>query len=167
MLHDIEKWIDEVNREHGSQRTCCVHLHEHLRGFYPKAFLEQAFYVVVEELPRPQFLAGQSAVIDNFLNQPLDGITYKNTYYLLPDMAKNLNIHFHELVHVAQWRTLGVAGFITRYMAELAQHGYRNAPLEVIAYGLEDYFMKNGTQLNVLQQVELDLKRQHQIEQHH
>ena len=84
MLQAIEQWIDEVNRQHKSQRTCCVHLHEHLRGFYPQTFLKQAFYVVVKELPQPHFLAGQSVAIDNFLSEPLNGITYKNTYYLLP-----------------------------------------------------------------------------------
>ena len=82
------------------------------------------------------------------------------TYYLLPDMAKTLNIHFHELVHVAQWNALGAEGFITRYIEELAQHAYENAPLEVIAYRLEDHFKMNGIRLNVLQQVEFDLERQ-------
>jgi hypothetical protein len=158
MLQAIEQWIDEVNSEHESQRTCCVHLYEDLRSIYPKTFLEQSFYVVVKTLPRPMFLAGQNPDIDKFLYQTLDGITYKNTYYLLPHMAKDLYIHFHELVHVAQWRTLGATGFISRYIEEIVTYEYDNAPLEAMAFGLEDDFKKGNNQIDVLQKVELNLK---------
>lgn len=35
---------------------------------------------------------------------------------------------------------LGAAGFVARYLAEIAQHGYRQAPLEQMAYGLEQRY---------------------------
>ena len=44
------------------------------------------------------------------------GITYKNTYYILPNAVHNLRVHFHELVHVVQWRELGAHAFIMRYI---------------------------------------------------
>ncbi len=39
----------------------------------------------------------------------------------------------HELAHVLQWRSLGVAGFISRYARHLIRHGYEKSPLEVAA----------------------------------
>lgn len=160
MLQAIDQWIDKVNQEHELQRTCCIQLKEALRDFYTKAFLEQAFFVVVETLPKPQFLKGHVPALDNFLNQKLDGITYKNTYYILPHVAEDIRTHFHELVHVAQWQTLGANRFISQYIEELAIHGYRNAPVEVMAYDLEDYFMVGGNRIDVPLKVELDLKRE-------
>lgn len=40
--------------------------------------------------------------------------------------------------------------FLTAYAAGLAMRGYRNSPLQVIAYDLEDYFRSNGRPINVL-----------------
>ena len=37
----------------------------------------------------------------------VNGVTYKNTYYIIPQAAEILRLHFHELVHVAQWGNLG------------------------------------------------------------
>ena len=56
--------------------------------------------------------------------------------------ADNQRLLRHELVHVEQWRTLGVVGFLARYLGayltwRLRGHGhwaaYRRIPLEVEA----------------------------------
>ena len=70
----------------------------------------------------------------------LSGITYKNTYYLLPHVSNINRLHFHELVHVAQWETLGASSFIGRYILEIQRNGYSQAPLEVMAYSLDNHF---------------------------
>ncbi|KQA12395.1 hypothetical protein XM60_17575 [Vibrio cholerae] len=76
----------------------------------------------------------------------VDGITYKNLYFVKPHMASNLALHVHELVHVAQWSMLGVQGFITRYISEVSSLGYNNAPLELMAYEIDNKF-QNGTEV--------------------
>lgn len=65
------------------------------------------------------------------------GVTYDDTYYLRPWVADDWAVHFHELVHVAQWQWLTVPGFIERYLIEVVRFGYRQAPLEAMAYTLE------------------------------
>ena len=35
-----------------------------------------------------------------------DGITYLNTFFIKRDELRNETIHFHELIHVVQWRIL-------------------------------------------------------------
>jgi hypothetical protein len=68
------------------------------------------------------------------------GITFLDTYFVRTDHVDSEPLHFHELVHVLQWQHLGLDGFISAYAAGLAGHGYRNSPLEVMAYKLQTYF---------------------------
>lgn len=64
----------------------------------------------------------------------------QNTYYILPHVTQNLRLHFHELVHIAQWDQLGAANFIQRYIEEIQRHSYEDAPLEKMAYGLDAHY---------------------------
>jgi len=71
------------------------------------------------------------------------GITFKDTYFMHASQGTDESIHFHELVHVVQWAHLGVERFLLAYAAGLAANGYRNSPLEAMAYDLQDYFDGN------------------------
>lgn len=62
------------------------------------------------------------------------GITFKDTYFLHPDAAADESVHFHELVHVVQWQSLGPKAFLLSYAAGLLEHGYLDCPLERMAY---------------------------------
>jgi len=53
-------------------------------------------------------------------------------------------ILFHELVHVEQYRQLGIERFAELYVSGfLSGGGYEAIPLEVNAYGLEGIFLKS------------------------
>jgi hypothetical protein len=67
------------------------------------------------------------------------GITFGHMYFLRAADAAG-GVHFHELVHVVQWKTLGVAEFLSTYAVGLAQHSYETSPLESIAFWLEGQF---------------------------
>ena len=75
-----------------------------------------------------------------------DGITYLDTVFLKPDHSKNEAIHFHELIHVIQWRLLGPDRFLYSYANGLERFGYRQSPLEVMAYDAEMMF---ATSINI------------------
>jgi hypothetical protein len=49
-------------------------------------------------------------------------------------------MHFHELIHVIQWRILGPERFVHSYADGLEHFGYRQSPLEVMAYDAEAAF---------------------------
>ena len=70
---------------------------------------------------------------------------YKNTYYILSHLEADLRLHFHELVHVAQWKHLGATPFMQRYMHEIQTFGYNEAPLEEMAYSSDTHFTNNGS----------------------
>jgi hypothetical protein len=54
-----------------------------------------------------------------------------------------IELLFHELVHVVQFRQLGVREFSRRYVAGYTfTRSYRRIPLEVCAFSLEDRFLR-------------------------
>lgn len=65
------------------------------------------------------------------------------------DHAHVESLHFHELVHVIQWRLLGPEGFLALYADGLERFGYRNSPLEVMAYELQDKFEREQEPIHV------------------
>jgi hypothetical protein len=52
-------------------------------------------------------------------------------------------LHFHELIHVVQWRLLGPETFLATYAAGLEAVGYRESPLELMAYNAELAFCRS------------------------
>ena len=149
MLNKIEQWIDQTNTDHKNKRLSCDRFLDSFDGFYPISFLKQAYFVVVKNIPMPDISVLREIGLEDFVNMKFDGITYKDTYYILPHVEKNLILHFHELVHVAQWGNLGAINFIQRYIGEIQKHGYTDAPLEKMAYELQAHFSSNGEKLDV------------------
>lgn len=140
MPFDVLAWIDSTNRIHRPLRCSCLELTNHLGGFFDSAELGTAGFVVTEYLPQPPREVVQQLGLAELIGPGVLGLTLDDTYYLKPQAAGRLSLHFHELVHVLQWQQLGAAGFVARYLAEIAQHGYRQAPLEQVAYSLEQRY---------------------------
>ena len=71
-----------------------------------------------------------------------DAITLGSVVSVRKAASRDAHLLRHELVHVRQWRTLGIAGFLRRYLGaylrwRLRGYGhwaaYRRIPLEVEA----------------------------------
>jgi hypothetical protein len=153
MLNEIEQWINQTNDKYKGQRVCCGKFSEKFNGFYSQEFLQQAYYVVVNSIPKPDFPELRQMGLGDFIDMEVEGITYKNTYYVLPHVADNLRLHFHELVHVAQWSQLGAISFMQRYINEIQSYGYDEAPLEKMAYAFDTHFSQNGKKVDVVNYV--------------
>lgn len=154
MIDELISWIGSTLPEYELKKKSCLNLYNDLRGLYSKEFLAECFYVTVDDVPKPYHLKGESKVIDNFLKLSSDGITYSNTYFVKRVYENEIELHCHELVHAVQWKHLGMSGFIKRYIDELTlgltkyefEDAYRNAPLEKMAYKIQDSF-HDGTQI--------------------
>ncbi|GAA0403981.1 hypothetical protein GCM10009133_10790 [Cocleimonas flava] len=149
MITFIENWIDETLNNYSSQKQSCSQFSEEFKGFYPLEFLQKCNFVVVNKIPKPDHPSLIDAGLGSFIDEPSDGITYKNTYFIKSGYEQTPSLHFHELVHVLQWNILGVSGFINRYIYELKKYGYDDAPLEVMAYYLEDLYSNNEKPIDV------------------
>lgn len=149
MTEEIEEWIYQVNYSHRGVRRSCSTFEEHFNGFYSPKFLKTAFFVVTDEIPKPDFPRLREVGLGDFIDMDLEGITYNDTYYIKKEAANELRLHFHELVHVLQWRELAPQGFIERYIREIQDFGYNNAPLEKMAYALDRHYQSKGRHLSV------------------
>lgn len=149
MIEGIEEWTQHVNSSHREMRRSCSVFEEDFNGFYSADFLKTAFFVVIDEVPKPDFPGLREAGLGDFIDLDVRGITYNDTYYLKKEAANDLRIHFHELVHVLQWRELAPQGFIERYIREIQKFGYDNAPLERVAYALDEHYQRKGRPLSV------------------
>ncbi|WP_070963906.1 hypothetical protein [Vibrio sonorensis] len=157
MLNRIEEWIDLTNEKFSCHRKSCALFARDFAGFYSEEFLSNSYFVIVDSIPKPELSELRQTGLGDFLDMEVQGITYKNTYYIVPSVAQNLRLHFHELVHVAQWRTLGTTGFLQRYISEVQSFTYDEAPLEKLAYAFDHHFSQGGKIFDVPSYVENEI----------
>lgn len=154
MQQEITAWIHSTNQQFEAQRQSCSEFKELFAGYFPEEFLTRSFYVVMDQIPLPPKDLLEAGNLVDLFGRQLEGLTLDDTYYLLPTAADNLQIHFHELVHVAQWQHLGVEGFLARYLNELNSYGYNEMPLERMAYELDARYLAGRPVVEVLPMVQ-------------
>lgn len=159
MIEEVEEWINRVNCSHREERRSCSAFKEQFNGFYSPDFLRAAFFVVTEEIPKPDIPGLRELGLGDFIDMDVSGITYNDTYYVKKEAADDLRLHFHELVHVVQWRALTPPGFIERYIREIQACGYAESPLEKMAYALDEHYQSKGRYLGIEQFVREELSK--------
>jgi len=110
-----------------------------LGQYFPQAVLEEARAVIVDAVPLPPVTSLGLPEFEAMRAMPMDGITFGHMYFLRQESASEA-LHFHELVHVVQWSTLGVEAFLPTYAVGFAERGYRDSPLESMAFALQSRF---------------------------
>ena len=129
-----------------------------LPEYYAEGILSGAKVVVVPRVPLPPLSAMGLDRFSDFEQMDAGGITYLDTYFVKTDQAGVESLHFHELVHVIQWRLLGPERFLAFYADGLERFGYRNSPLEVMAYDLQKRFEAGEQRFDVEAEVIRGLK---------
>ncbi|MCO1335516.1 hypothetical protein MO867_14345 [Microbulbifer sp. OS29] len=163
MLPKIERWIDQTILDFKDKRHSCDQFSSEFDGYYTKDFLFKSHFVVVDEIPKPTFPELYQAGLGDFVDMEVAGITYKDTYFVMAPYAMDLSLHFHELVHVHQWALLGPEVFIQRYITEIQTYGYNSAPLEVMAYSLQDQFMERTSPIDVSKYVQGEIEEAYRL----
>ena len=108
--------------------------------YFSRAQLEAAKFVAVDLIPFPPSSSIALRRLKEFARGDYEGITYLDTYFLKRRVAGDESLHFHELIHVVQWRLLGAEFFLAMYAGGLEKFGYRHNPLEKIAYDAQEIF---------------------------
>ena len=117
--------------------------------YFTENTLASTRVVLVDPLPMPPLSSMGLARFADFERGDFDGITYIDTIFLKPTQSNNENMYFHELVHVIQWRLLGPNRFLLSYANGLECFGYRQSPLEAMAYDAETAFASSTAIFNV------------------
>ncbi len=105
-----------------------------LPQFFPESLLARVSAVVVDQIPLPEEAAFGCNGLLKADGGEFVGMTYLDTYFIKSGYEMNEAVHFHELVHVIQWLYLGFDRFMDLYMTGMLRYGYRNCPVEAIAY---------------------------------
>ena len=138
----IAGWLRSTLTVHSSAaRSVASCRFPRLPLYFSVETLALAKVVLVDRLPIPPLSSWGLTRFADFERGNPDAITYLDTFFLKPHRSKDEAIHFHELIHVIQWRVLGPENFLRWYADGLERYGYRESPLEVMAYDAEKRFV--------------------------
>lgn len=146
-LPEIRRWIDRTLAAHSANAlTVASYCFSRLSRFYGSDMLSTSRVVEVPRVPVPPLGAMGLPQFAEFEQGDYAGITYRDTYFVRSGDAQRESLHFHELVHVVQWRHLGPDRFLMAYaIGYFAGGGYRNNPLEIMAYDLQVRFDQDSS----------------------
>jgi hypothetical protein len=146
----IFDWIQRTLAHHASAaRPVASFGFSRLSHYYGQDILSGAKVVVLPKVPMPPLSAMGLDRFSDFEQMDAGGTTYLNTYFVRADEAHSESLHFHELVHVIQWRLLGPEKFLAVYADGLERFGYRNSPLEQMAYNFQARFDREAQPFDV------------------
>jgi hypothetical protein len=115
-----------------------------LPHYFSGELLGSTKYVVVERVPMPPLSTIGLHRFAEFEKADYDGITYLDTFFVKNRSARSERLYFHELIHAVQWRLLGPERFLAAYATGLETFGYRESPLERMAYDAEMEFVRSS-----------------------
>lgn len=146
----LKAWIDTTLSQHAATaKRVATAGFRRLPQYYRPELLARAKFVPVASVPVPPLTAMGLPQFADFEQMSAGGITYLDTYFVRRELAADERLHFHELVHVVQWGLLGPEKFLAAYADGLERHGYRDSPLEVMAYDAEEAFLAGGAPFDV------------------
>jgi hypothetical protein len=116
--------------------------------YFDHALLETAKFIALDRLPMPPLSAMGLSRFTAFEQGNFNGVTYLDRYFIKQAVVTDEALHFHELIHVIQWRLLGPEGFLAAYANGLDEFGYENSPLEKMAYDAEASFKRSSPIFN-------------------
>jgi len=112
--------------------------------YFDHTSLGTAKFIPIDRVPMPPLSAMGLDRFAVFEHGDLNGVTYLDRYFIKRTVVTEEALHFHELIHVIQWRLLGPEGFLAAYANGLDEFGYENSPLEKMAYDAEASFKRSS-----------------------
>jgi hypothetical protein len=153
-LPRVKQWIDDYIQQHASEARAVKAVNiERLSQYYSDDLLACTNVVTVRSVEFPPVHIFGVPEFADLQQMAFDGITFKDTYFIRRGYESPA-LHFHELVHVVQWRRLGVENFLLAYAVGLLQNEYRQTPLEVMAYSLQSDFERRRAIPRLIQTIE-------------
>ncbi len=138
----VNSWIQQTLSAHATQAQSVVSVgFKRLPCYFSHTLLASTKFIAVEQVPVPPLSAIGLPQFSEFERGDYDGITYLDTFFVRRNRASDEKLYFHELIHIVQWKIFGPEKFIALYADGLERFGYRDSPLEVMAYKTEEAFV--------------------------
>ena len=150
LAHAVAEYI-HVQREQYHPRAVPLEFGEVWSRFFPTADLERMRVLQPgrERVPNPPFYDGLEKL--GFTGLPdfttMAAITFDDVVVFHDPLSPQLI--FHELVHLVQYRLLGIEEFARLYVQGYLHGGYDGTPLEVCAYQLDGRFIMGSVGFDV------------------
>jgi hypothetical protein len=152
-LPQIEQWIDTLHARHLRESTrVCDAGFPRLAASFPMALLRATRVASVATVPFPPVSGYGLPEFQAMADMAMAGITFRDMYFVHPSYSSE-GVHFHEMIHVVQWKTLGVRPFLLTYGLGILQHEYEHSPLEAIAYESQARFEQGIAMSSVTEHV--------------
>jgi hypothetical protein len=137
-------WIRQTIAEHEhSGKIVAAIGFKRLPLYFSQELLNTTKVVTISRVPIPPLSSMGLHRFADFERGDFDGVTYLNTYFVKRTKAADEELHFHELIHIVQWQFLGPERFLKLYADGLERYGYRDSPLERIAYAAQADFSRS------------------------
>jgi hypothetical protein len=137
-------WISQTLAAHAaSAKTVASVGFKRLPLYFPQELLESTKVVPVTRVPVPPLSSMGLGRFRDFERSDFEGITYMDAIFLKRTRASDEQLHFHEFIHVVQWRLMGPERFLKLYADGLEKFGYWDSPLERMAYAAEAQFSRS------------------------
>jgi hypothetical protein len=141
----LRAWIQKTLEFYEKNAKVVASMHfVRLPLYFDPSLLETAKFIAIDRVPMPPLSAMGLSRFAVFEQGDFNGITYLDRYFIKQTVETQEAVHFHELIHVIQWRLLGPEGFLRAYANGLEEFGYENSPLEKIAYDAEASFKRSS-----------------------
>jgi len=140
----VLSWIRQTLADHAqSARTVASQNFKRLPLYFSQELLDNTKFIVAPRVPVPPLSSMGLQRFQEFERGDWDGLTYLDTYFVKRAKAADEELHFHELIHVVQWRLMGPERFLKLYADGLERFGYQNSPLERMAYRAQAEFSRS------------------------
>ena len=141
----LRAWIQKTLEFYEKNAKAVASMHfVRLPLYFDPNLLETAKFIAIDRLPMPPLSAMGLSRFAVFEQGDFSGVTYLDRYFIKQTVVTGESIHFHELIHVIQWRLLGPEDFLAAYANGLDEFGYENSPLEKMAYDAEAAFKRSS-----------------------
>ena len=141
----VQAWIQKTLAAHEKDAQPIASMRfARLPLYFDPTSLDTAKFIPIDRVPMPPLSAMGLDRFAVFEQGDFNGVTYVDRYFIKRTVMTEEALHFHELIHVIQWRSLGPEGFLAAYANGLDEFGYENSPLEKMAHDAEASFKRSS-----------------------
>ena len=156
----VHTWIRETLASHSNAaKPVSSQGFVRLPRYFSAKLLASTKFITIDKIPMPPLSKMGLTRFAQFESGDFDGVTYLDTFFLKRGRATDERLYFHELIHIVQWSLLGPERFLATYADGLEKYGYRDSPLEVMAYNAEATFVQSPNVFNAEELVANELGR--------
>jgi len=154
-----KKWINDLLENKKIKKQSIISFNfKRLDKYFSKELLEVSDVILCDKIPVLPLEKLGLKRLKKEKDIDFIGMTYDDCFFIKENQKKNESLFFHELVHILQWKYLGIDNFLLLYAIELEKNGYRENFFEEMAYYLQEKFDNNEI-FNAEKIVQKELKK--------